>query len=518
MRTTARLWLDNCSKNHEVCRRALLSNNKLYSVPTRLIDVGPEGQDTIRLIHTKDELADDLHTPYLILSYCWGKGNNPAKTTRDNLHQRKQKIVVSSLPKSVSDAIEVTRAMGIRYLWIDAICIVQPNNDGYYDDWSIEAAKMGSYYSSALCCISATWAKDSSDGFLGERYSARYPWWDDECILHDGSFFIMKPPYEITTPGLEFTPLWTRKWALQERVLSAQSLHWTSTGLIWECSDGLYRENEPLRNLRLQPDVFFGAQRDALASQVMNLPKEEALGFAWFVLLEQYSDMQLTVASDCLAAIHGIASRLSLQHDEEYFGGIFKSYCGHGLAWNNENLRNILVQGFPSWCWASVDSWDFQYLQYEKDHRSDFISLARWVESEQCPLTDTIPNFSNRSMRRIRVEAPLVTFRVEKPKLVDQIGFWSTAYWDSIGPIWQGQRILVTMDRRASVSAIPAALDFFVCLEVKHNEVTYSYYGIIVERSEMDGEGAYIRVGSFRSASKEGNDCLGKWITEIDIY
>lgn len=134
MRTTGRLWPDNCNKNYEICQRALPANDKLHRVPTRLIEVGSEDQKTVRLIHTKDELVDDAHTPYLILSYCWGKGNDLAKTTRDNLDQRKQKIVVSSLPKSVSDAIEVTKTMGIRYLWIDAICIVQPNNDGYYDD------------------------------------------------------------------------------------------------------------------------------------------------------------------------------------------------------------------------------------------------------------------------------------------------------------------------------------------------------------------------------------------------
>lgn len=512
MRTTAPLWLDNCSKSHDICRRALPSNNQLYNVPTRLIDVGLEGQNTIRLIHTKDELVDDPHTPYLILSYCWGKGNDPAKTTRDNLDQRKREIVVSSLPRSVSDAIKVSRAMGMRYLWIDAICIVQPNNDGYYDDWSIEAAKMESYYSNALCCISALCAKDSSDGFIQQRNAARYPWTENECISHGESSFTIWHPYDIATPDLENTPLMFRKWVLQERILSTRRLHWTTVGLMWECSGGLYRENEPLRNLRQRPQVMPGASRDAFTSQIMNLPKEEALGFAWFVLLGLYSEMSLTVASDCLAAIHGIASRLSLQHDEEYFGGIFKSYCGQSLAWSSKHSQNCFVQGFPSWSWASIESWSFDYLHFENNH-SDLVSLARWVESEQNPSSDTIPNFSNRSMQRIRVEAPLVTFRVEKPKLVDERGLWSRACWDSIGPIWQGQPIHVNMDRRASVSSIPATVEFFVCLEVKHK-----YYGIIVERSEKDGEGAYIRVGSFRSGSNEENDCLGKWITEIDMY
>lgn len=143
--------------------------------------------------------------------------------------------------------------MGIRYLWIDAICIVQPNNDGYYDDWTIEAAKMGSYYSNALCCISAIWTKTVLIVFFRERYSARCPWREDECISHDESFFAIKLPYEIATPDLDSTPLMSRKWVLQERILSTRKLHWTTVGLLWECSGGLYRENEPLRNLRQRP-------------------------------------------------------------------------------------------------------------------------------------------------------------------------------------------------------------------------------------------------------------------------
>jgi hypothetical protein len=190
-------------------------------------------------------------------------------------------------------------------------------------------------------------------------------------------------------------------------------LHWTTVGLIWDCGGGLYRENEPLRNLRQRPQTFPGAQRDALTNQIMHLPKEEALGFAWCALLELYSEMKLTVGSDCLTAIHGIASRLSLQHDEEYLGGLFKTYCAQGLVWKRAAWSEAegLIQGFPSWSWASSGSWSFHYLRLGNVNHSSFTSWARWVESERHPLLDDIPNFSDRSMRRIRVEAPLVILK-----------------------------------------------------------------------------------------------------------
>ena len=58
---------------------------------------------------------------YLSLSYVWGKSNECAKTTRLNFNQRKQQIDVAAFPRTIQDAIKITRAMGIEYLWVDAV-------------------------------------------------------------------------------------------------------------------------------------------------------------------------------------------------------------------------------------------------------------------------------------------------------------------------------------------------------------------------------------------------------------
>ncbi|PKK51178.1 hypothetical protein CI102_2800, partial [Trichoderma harzianum] len=218
--------------------------------PTRLVDVQSNDGSTARLVNTK-ELASDINPKYLILSYCWGMGNQPAKTTRSNLRQRKHRIMVYDLPKTIQNAITITRLMGIRYLWVDALCIIQPDNDDFLDDWNSEAAQMGNYYSNALFCISALYA---SEGFLGERHSARYPWREEEAIQYGENF-------------------------------------------------------------------------------ILSLPKEEALGIVWLGIVTQYASMKLTKPTDRLAAIHGVARRLSLQHNVEYFGGIFKGFYSRALPW-----------------------------------------------------------------------------------------------------------------------------------------------------------------------------------------
>ncbi|KAM0264317.1 hypothetical protein ACHAQJ_000807 [Trichoderma viride] len=329
-------------------------------------------------------------------------------------------------------------------------------------------------------------------------------------------------------------PLMFRAWVLQERILSTRNLHWTTAGLLWECHGGLFRENEPFHNLRQRPQVFVGPQRDALISQIWDLPKEEALGLAWFPMLEQYSEMSMTVAKDRLAAIHGIASRLAIQHDAEYFGGIFRTYCAQGLVWTSgaRSTEKDFPQDFPSWSWASVSRFDFDFLRLPNQNPASFTSLVRWIKPERFPSVDKITDFGDRSTRRIRLEAPSVTLSVEKHKIRYRLPgeTWASLGCNSTGPIWRGNQVDIRMDRYISASSLPATLTLLVCLrshpkdgETDESDRIIRYFGVIVKKSENDGSDAYVRVGSFYALvplSQEANGIryLDDWKTEIDLY
>ncbi|RSL40480.1 hypothetical protein CEP51_016694 [Fusarium floridanum] len=69
------------------------------------------------------------------------------------------------MPRTFQDAVRTTRALGIAYLWIDFLCIIQ----GDEADWEAESAKMEEVFSSAYCTIAASSARSSLDGFLGDR-------------------------------------------------------------------------------------------------------------------------------------------------------------------------------------------------------------------------------------------------------------------------------------------------------------------------------------------------------------
>ncbi|VTO87244.1 unnamed protein product [Fusarium graminearum] len=171
-------WLTACTRSgkHRKCASLESCTTRTSPLPTRLIDVGTHNKDILRLIETREKCPRGSKKPlYLILSYRWGKGNQSARTTELNIQQRKKQMALQDFPKTIQDAIKITRRMGIRYLWVDAVCIIQPDNDGETKDWLNESANMANYYSNAYCCISASNAEDSSGRILVERPVGRFP-------------------------------------------------------------------------------------------------------------------------------------------------------------------------------------------------------------------------------------------------------------------------------------------------------------------------------------------------------
>jgi hypothetical protein len=100
-------WVKECD-THPNCSPCV------KPLPTRVIDVADgTNKDCIRLCEKDGESGT-----YVCLSYCWGKSPN-FTTTKESIESRKTGIDFTKIPKTLQDAIEVTRALGIRYIWID---------------------------------------------------------------------------------------------------------------------------------------------------------------------------------------------------------------------------------------------------------------------------------------------------------------------------------------------------------------------------------------------------------------
>jgi hypothetical protein len=136
-------WLKDCSNLHGAdCNHRI---DKDW-VPTRLLYLDNDG--SIRL-QTNFSVVS---VRYITLSHCWGKANaSQPKLTSGNIESLKRNIDINSLSKTFQDAIEITRRLEVRFLWIDSLCIIQ----GDQQDWQQEASRMGKVYSNGMLNISA---------------------------------------------------------------------------------------------------------------------------------------------------------------------------------------------------------------------------------------------------------------------------------------------------------------------------------------------------------------------------
>lgn len=219
-----RSWSNICQRSHAQCQ---VEDSTI--LPSRVIDVGTKGgSQEPRLFLTKGTRGR-----WIALSHCWGN-TKPLSTTVAS--ERKMQNGVSGLPPTFQDAVFLTRQLGIQYLWIDSLCILQDSRE----DWLAEAAQMGRIYSDALLVIQVN-TPDSSRSILGHSdeqnlYWIEVPFTMDSQDLQ-GRVFIGGKQSNITTPLR--SPVNERAWCLQESLMSHRSVSCGPDGLIWVCRQQL---------------------------------------------------------------------------------------------------------------------------------------------------------------------------------------------------------------------------------------------------------------------------------------
>ncbi|CCT69239.1 related to tol protein [Fusarium fujikuroi IMI 58289] len=328
-------WARVCSLEHEKCRSG--KDQIVKAMPTRLISV----QEPVHLL---DSSSIDP-TDYIALSHCWGKLTEDQKfcTYKRNITQLRTKIDTDRLPKTFRDAIVVTRGMGIQYLWIDSLCIIQDDDI----DWEQEAGKMEQVFSGAYCTISATAAKSSLDGFLSDRSPRPYVHLDTK----DGRLWIC-PAIDDFRQDVDAAEISTRGWVLQERLLSRRTIHFTSNQVYWECGEGVCCETlGHLENPRaaLTSDANF-------PSSVLKLYRD---GRQMLIqdLHERYTRLNLTVSTDRSVAILGLETRLARALETQTAYGLFDTYFARGLLWKRGQESSMPIIPYqedkrvPSWSW-----------------------------------------------------------------------------------------------------------------------------------------------------------------------
>lgn len=390
-------WLNDCQEHHN-CKTTL------GVMPTRLIEVTGTSQNISLRLRQTEEIG---RVPFAALTYCWG-GEQPMKCLGSNIVSYGTAIPFEEQTPTIKDAAKVCQGIGLQYLWIDALCIVQDDSN----DKSAEIAKMTSIYGSATVTIAAARSPSATEGFLGERLSGpreganvSYRCFDGEL----GSITLVR-----FHDGFESVePIDERGWTLQERLLSSRIIEFGSRQTRWICPETRDSEGFSLEGFTdgWKRDVNFSSKRKTEALDLENIrTAKSTIDFYgiprnsqfkeyldamqhWEKICETFTERALTLSSDRALAISGIAQIFAELSGDQYIAGLWKSCFHSGLLWKIEHSllspkdipQPTIYQG-PSWSWLSVNgSVNFG----QKCRPSDCVAEILSCETE--PANETAP-------------------------------------------------------------------------------------------------------------------------------
>ncbi len=366
----------------------------------------------IRVSRTeRDEISIRLHSvsnedrdiPYCALSHCWGGATDILVLKSSNLKALEREIDMRLLAKTFQNAIALTHALEIEFLWIDCLCIIQDSKE----DWLHESARMGQIYEGAKCTIMAAAARNPHEGLFQTRNPLSYSPFMLTGAPSNGLF--MLPPGKNGTMDevTKAATLQTRAWTFQESFLSPRKLYFGPHGLYWSCFLGEATERDPQGRARERPRVsnsyeirtIFGRAHselqiipfvapldigNGLVTAVTRLKKDYtpdkndvfgqlahpehkrpkikpvALDYAygnqgqrsqdhggsaefhaeWFQIVEEYSGRQLTRQNDKLVALSGIATRIQQDSGYHYLAGLWRESLLLDLLWHIDPHEN----------------------------------------------------------------------------------------------------------------------------------------------------------------------------------
>lgn len=348
----SRGWLDDCLSSHPECRL-----NELPRLPTRVLDVQAEGaSEGCRIVQSKGRTGK-----YAALSHCWGGVITPVlseKTIRDFLED----LPVSQLAANFQDTVKIVRELGLRYLWIDSLCILQDSAL----DWQVESANMAAVYQNAAVTIYASSSPGSKHGIFPRKDSSAgipepnkvsvpvFPHGDDKQYVQ---VQMLEEAEDEDLWKLDvMSPLAIRGWCLQELILSPRRLFCGKKQLYWQClhgyeaADGLPRSP----GVRTTTSEYQETMRQIHSTRK---PSRQEVLSEYYTLVSRYSYRKLSYGSDKLLALTGLTSQLHPAVGGEYIAGLWTCDITSGLVWRSVGPCATHSKEYraPSWSWAVTD-------------------------------------------------------------------------------------------------------------------------------------------------------------------
>lgn len=266
------------------------------------------------------------------------------------------------MPRTYRDAVLLTRAVGIQYIWIDSLCIVQDDKE----DWEKESTTMARIYRNACFTLCAL-VDSCDDGFLHREPSARIPF---RSFVNDSihGMYSFRETWQRWVPGTYYglkidflesdliVAKWTtRGWTLQEELFSFRLLQCSKRMIYYNCNEKFCSEDEFYQD---------GNWRDDFLTTLERFPHDF---FPWYSTVREYCHRLLTYEEDRLPAVSALAAVFDEETGGTYIAGLWAQDIPNGLFWEKpcpdsnfydladfiNHLANTPLYITLSWSWAS---------------------------------------------------------------------------------------------------------------------------------------------------------------------
>lgn len=449
----AKEWLHSCITGSGPTGHINCNISLQHDMPTRVIDVGsmPQGTDGVRLV-----ITDGLCEPYAALSYCWGPGaRGSLKLTRNNLTSLTHSLPWDELSAAHKDILRLAGELDIRYVWIDALCIIQ----GDLEDWMYESSRMGQVYGNSLVTVIAARSGDSSQGFVENAFVQDPP----PCPLP-----LAQPGEGVATPELfvclprsgVYGPVSKRGWCFQEMNLCRRALVYGEEQLFFRCREQYIFENGRISD-ETQPSwaaitagplarLFRPSKGVGPRTTLNGMDRRERVLKSWYLMVMDYTERELSNPHDIFAGISSIAQLAEASLESRYLAGIWEGDLVRGLLWKSRHqCRGTLpgtpgawepvkrpeptflapgpIRRAPSWSWAAVQGPTMHISIICSRYKADKVVVRprhsdpdRWTTNQDCgPHVLYMPRYELQIIGRLKA------LQVMKSKKVSDCTTWN---------------------------------------------------------------------------------------------
>lgn len=378
-------------------------NQGAVILPQYLIDVQSSNVEGIVKI-----VQFDKRSPHLYAALSYASKPEVVNYWREIGIKRNDKLSVERLPKMFQDAIIVTRTLGIQYVWIDSLCVPD-------ESWAKDSEPAGAVYEHAYLTLSATGAKNMSDGLLFQRPPSalvRVPHTAHAGNIRLVSVAALPLDKEIVREqyiGMREQPISQDFWQFQDRVLSRRTLHFASDQMYYECLHHFASENGLVQRLRFHtpiktlPDGTEHFRRRCLDEE----PRSR-----WCALVWDYGQCSSRDRVDKLTALSNVARAFQRLENDDYIAGHWKRSLPDSLFWRSLSCKPSGERDAPSWSWVSVDGIPSMGLGYNRvsEYSAKIVEVSTTLVDNEKP-------FGSVTSAEVKLEAPLVPLKLlERPE------------------------------------------------------------------------------------------------------